>query len=86
MKEGRDDRSVVQVWDLKWGVSTPGGGGHQLDGIPPLSNTTCEKSAISEDNLGTPHRAFPASSLFVPRAKLRNNGYIEIVHTAHPHF
>lgn len=53
---------------------------------PPPSYTTCEKSAISEDNLGTLRRALPACSPFVPRAKLTTNGCIENVRTAHPDF
>lgn len=40
-----------------------------------LSTTTCEKSAFSESNLGTIHRAFPVFSLFKPQSQLTNDGY-----------
>lgn len=40
-----------------------------------LSTTTCEKSAFSESNQGTTHRAFPVISLFKPQSQLTNDGY-----------
>lgn len=60
MKEGRDDRSVVPVLDLKWRVSTPGGGGRQLDGILPCQTQPVKSQRFQRTTWAHSPQGFPS--------------------------